>query len=71
MAPRCSTAGAHPAGHDHGDRLDEALDGHEFVEPEHLAGADVQASLWHHAWEWGTRTHHLRHFFSSSAASLM
>lgn len=62
--------GAHPAGHDHGERLDEALDGHQFVEPEHLAGTDVQASLWHHTWGSGGQ-HRLRHVLSSSATSLM
>lgn len=45
---RGAVCASHPAGHDHGERLDEALDDHKFVEPEHLAGADVQASLWHH-----------------------
>lgn len=46
----CESVHAHPAGYDHGEGLDEALDGHQFVEPEHLAGAHIQTSLWHHTW---------------------
>lgn len=53
----CEYVRTHPAGYDHGERLDEALDGHQLVEPEHLTGTHIQTSLWHHTWgrvqKWG------------------
>lgn len=49
----------HPPGHDHGDGLDQALESHQLIEAEHLAGRHVQPVLGHdpcgqaHATPWG------------------
>lgn len=44
----CSQPGpTHPPGHDHGDGLYEALESHQLVESEHLAGRHVQPMLGH------------------------
>lgn len=37
----------HPPGHDHGDGLDQALESHQLVEAEHLAGRHIQPVLGH------------------------
>lgn len=37
----------HPPGHDHGDRLNQALESHQLVESEHLAGRHIQPVLGH------------------------
>lgn len=37
----------HPPGDDHGDGLDQALESHQLVESEHLAGRHIQPVLGH------------------------
>lgn len=46
--PPARSPGTHPPWHDHGDGLDEPLEGDELVEAEDLAGRHVQPVLWHH-----------------------
>lgn len=41
----------HPPGHNHGDRLNQALECHQLVEAEHFTGGHIQPMLGHDTYE--------------------